>query len=93
MFPTFQDLGDRTSRGDELGHDDEHSNEREEHDAVCDHRRGSDVEENGDVDADVVTAVSEGDPSYGPDSNLLAFDLRLIVVIVVPAAPCLPSCP
>ncbi|SKM07995.1 Uncharacterised protein [Mycobacteroides abscessus subsp. abscessus] len=92
MFPAFEDFGDRPAGGDESGGDDEDRDEREEDDAVCHHGRGSHAEEDGDVDADVVPAVGEGDCSDRPDADVFARDLRRVVIVVV-VTPGLPGRP
>ena len=92
VFPALQDLGDRSAGGDELGQAHQHRDQGQEHDAVGSHSPRADAEEGRGVDADVVPAVGEGHPGHGPDGDILALDLG-VVIIVFASAPPLPGRP
>src|SRR5699024_619809 len=92
VFPALEDFSDRRPGGNELGDYDQDRDEREEDEAVGDHCDGFHAEEDGDIDADVVSAVGEGDSCDGPRADLRARDLGVIVVIVsAPGLPCSPE--
>src|SRR5699024_9560591 len=61
-------------------------------DAVGNYGSRAHVEKDGDVDADVVAAVGERYAGHGPHGDVLALDLCVVVVIIVPA-PGLPRGP
>ncbi|SPX89400.1 Uncharacterised protein [Mycolicibacterium chubuense] len=83
MFPAFEDFGDRAAGGNESGGKDQDRDEGEEDDAVGHHGRGSHAQEDRNVDADVVPAVGEGDCCDGPDTDVLAGNLAVVVIVVV----------
>ena len=82
VFPSLEHLGDRPAGGDIPGEKDQHADEQQEHDAEDDHGCRADVQEHRDVDADVVSAVGEGDRGDSQDADLLALDLLVVVVTV-----------
>ncbi|SHW71691.1 Uncharacterised protein [Mycobacteroides abscessus subsp. abscessus] len=95
MFPAFEDLGDRPAGGDESGGDDEDRDEDEEDHAVGHHGRRSHAQEDRNVDADVVPAIGERDCCDGPDTDVLAGHLAIVVIVIVivatPGSPCRPQ--
>jgi hypothetical protein len=71
VLPPFEDLGDGSTRGDELGGGHQHCHEHEENDAEGDDSGSSDVEDDRDLNADVVPTVGEGDAGDGRHGNAL----------------------
>ena len=62
VLPPFEDLGDGSTRGDELGGGHQHCHEHEENDAEGDDSGSTDVEEDRDVNADVCLLYTSPSP-------------------------------